>query len=281
MINPDLHLHTNRSDGVLSPELMAYECRQAGLTLMAVTDHDTFQGSDELMREDTGIPLIPGVELSLKDFSSLHLLCYGIAEGRPLRQKVSELAEKRRERAAKMLEKLSALGCPLSEQELRERCHGTIGRPHIARAMVHRGYVSSMSEAFNRYLGHNRPAYVAGERLGMAEALALVNEAGFVPVLAHPYELRLPQEQLFPLIQRWQAQGLKGIEVYHPSALSHGFDALDRFARANGLLVTGGSDFHQENDRHGKIGSMAAHWREAESDIQALMKALRKAAEGK
>lgn len=274
MTRPDLHLHSTFSDGVMVPELLLHEAVQAGVTVMAVTDHDTFAGSDALLGTDTPIPVIPGVELSISDMHGLHLLGYGYARGEELRRTVEALAQKRVERARRMLERLAEMGMPLDWRVLERKYRGTVGRPHIARAMVHARYVSRMQEAFDKYLGHGRPAYVPSERLGMAEALELLRRNGFVPVLAHPWELGLNAEQLVPLIDKWQAQGLLGLEVYHPSAESHGWHTLENIARRRGLLVTGGSDFHQENDRHGRIGATAPFWARAEEDMEALRDAL-------
>lgn len=267
-------MHSTFSDGVLSPELLVDEAMNAGLEIMAVTDHDTFAGSDVLCRTETPIPVIPGVELSISDMHGLHLLGYGLTEGAELRQVVEALAEKRVERARQILTRLRELGMPLDWKMLARKYRGTVGRPHIARAMVHAGYVSRMQEAFDRYLAHGRPAYVPSERLNMRDALALLRRSGFVSVLAHPYELQQPEQNLTALLEKWRGEGLMGVEVYHPSAAARGWDTLDRMARRMGLLVTGGSDFHQENDRHGRIGATADSWARAEEDMEALMCAL-------
>ncbi len=276
MTRPDLHLHTRYSDGVLTPEALAGACERAGVDVMAITDHDTFAGSDALQGKPHAPRLIPGVELSLRDMHGLHLLGYGLAEGRPLRRKVEELAHKRVERAREMLRRLAALGMPLDEKAIRSRCKGTVGRPHVARAMVAAGYVGCMQEAFEKYLGHDKPAYVPGERLSMAEALPLMRESGFVPVLAHPLELGLAPNLLASLLEKWQSEGLMGMEVYHPSAQGR-YGELDATARRMGLMVTGGSDFHQENDNHGRIGATLAYWARAQEDMEALLNALESA----
>ena len=274
----DLHMHSNRSDGVLSPETLVQEAKQCGISLMALTDHDCFDGCEELLAGEPSVALIPGVELSLKDLSGLHLLGYGFRRDTKLHHTVRQLADKRKNRAMEMLNRLEEMGMPLSWRELEKRCAGSVGRPHIARAMVHAGYVPSMKEAFDRFLGHGKPAYVAGERLDMSIALSLMRRSGFVPVLAHPYELQLEQPIRLSLIEKWQDQGLMGVEVYHPSARSYGFAELDRFARQRGLLVTGGSDFHQANDKHGSIGCMCEDWLTVREDVAALQRALEHAA---
>ena len=161
---------------------------------------------------------------------------------------------------------------PLQEESLAHQ--GTVGRMHIARAMVTAGYVATIQEAFDRYLGEGCPAYVPGERLSMEEALPLMRRSGFVPVLAHPTLLGMHDMALRPLLCTWQRQGLMGVEVYHPSRTGRGFGALARMARRMGLLVTGGSDFHQEGDSHGLPGCTADSWIAADRDVQALLDAM-------
>lgn len=265
-------MHTSFSDGVLTPAQLVEEAASLGVTVMAVTDHDTFRGADSLRGKKLPIPVIPGVELSLRGMRNLHLLGYGRGEARELRQTVADLARKREARAVAMLEKLAALGMPLQAESLAHE--GTVGRAHIARAMVAAGYVATVQEAFDRYLSEGCPAYVPGERLSMEEALPLMRRSGFVPVLAHPTLLGVDDMTLRTLLGSWQRLGLMGVEVYHPSRAGRGFDALARMARRMGLLVTGGSDFHQEGDSHGLPGCTADRWPHADRDVQALEQAM-------
>ena len=274
MTKPDLHMHSTCSDGVLPPLALVDAAVQAGVTVMALTDHDTFEGVDQLQGQDTPIPAIPGVELSLRDMHGLHLLGYGLSAAPELRQAVRELAGKRRARAQQMIDKLTALGMPLDYETLLGQCGGTIGRLHIARAMLAAGYVSTLQEAFERWIGNDGPAFVAGERLSMAEALPLMRRNGFVPVLAHPAELGKDELALRALLEQWQRQGLMGVEVFHPSQRGRGFGALEAMVRRMGLLVTGGSDFHLPGDKHGALGSMADSWQRREEDLSALMAAM-------
>jgi predicted metal-dependent phosphoesterase TrpH len=131
-----------------------------------------------------------------------------------------------------------------------------------------------MQEAFDRYLAAGRPAYVPGERLSMAEALPVMRRSGFVPVLAHPLLLGKEDHVLRMLVDSWKQQGLMGVEAYHPSA-APGRDAmLDRLARSMGLLVTGGSDYHCDDNRHGQPGSTCLHWHQAGEDVAALLQAM-------
>ncbi|MBQ8555546.1 MAG: PHP domain-containing protein [Clostridia bacterium] len=274
MMKPDLHMHTTSSDGLLPPrELVRLAARQ-GVTLMAVTDHDTFAGYEALAGEETPITVLQGVELSLRDMNGLHLLGYGLRVNTPLHAVVKDLADRRLHRARMMVERLCELGYPLDYDAICAECEGTVGRLHIARAMVEHGYVVDTNEAFDRFIGEDCPAYVSGERLSMAEALPLMHRSGFVPVLAHPYELDKEETTLRMLVQAWHRQGLMGMEVYHPSAMSRGHAALDSMARSIGLLVTGGSDYHCDDGRHGQPGCTAAAWRDAAADAAALLQAM-------
>ncbi|MBR6027802.1 MAG: PHP domain-containing protein [Clostridia bacterium] len=271
MIRPDLHLHSTASDGTLSPAELVKAAGEAGLTVISLTDHDTFAGYDAV-KETAGIELIPGIELSMGDMDGLHILCYGLTRAESLRQRVTDLAEKRLRRAERMCEKLEALGLPLDFDPVPGM---TIGRMQIARAMIEKGYVRTVAEAFARYIGNDGPAYVASERMSIAEALPLIRRCGFVPVLAHPCELKVSEALLSQLLDRWMEMGLMGVEAYHPSSAGGAFRVLERMARERGLLVTGGSDFHERNDtKHGTMGCMLKNWHSAGEDVERLKAAM-------
>ena len=162
------------------------------------------------------------------------------------------------------------MGYPLEDTLLHQQ--GTVGRAHIARALVEKGWLGSTQEAFDRFLAEGAPAYVPGRRLSMEQALTLLRQCGMVPVLAHPALLSVEETALPMLLQRWQSEGLMGVEVYHPAQRSRGFGGLERIARRMGLLVTGGSDFHTTaSDSHGQIGAMCASWPNAAEDAARLM----------
>lgn len=278
-MTPDLHMHTTSSDGLLKPRELVARAAQQGVTIMAITDHDTFDGVESLDGVRTEIPVLMGTELSLRDMRGLHLLGYGMGRGTELHRVVRELAVKRLSRARRMVEKLTELGMPLDYEEMCADCAGSVGRLHIARAMAAKGYIREPQEAFRHWIGSDGPAYVAGERLSMAEALPLMRRSGFVPVLAHPAELEKDDMTLRMLLESWQKQGLMGVEVYHPSQTGRGFAALDAMVRRMGLLVTGGSDYHSDGDgRHGQPGCTALNWRSADEDVAALQRAMRSAA---
>lgn len=275
MMKADLHMHTTSSDGVLSPaELVAYAAK-SGVTLMAVTDHDTFAGADQLRGVQTAIPVLTGIELSMADMHGLHLLGYGLGEAAELRRVVDQLAHNRLNRARRMVEKLGQMGYPLDYDAICAAAGEAVGRPHIARAMVAAGYISAAEEAFRGFIGDDDPAYVPSERLTMKEALPLLRRNGFVPVMAHPAEILKDDMTLRTLIAHWQQQGLRGVEVYHPSWEKRGYASLDAMVRRMGLLVTGGSDYHCEDDRHGRPGCTAAYWQHCAQDVAALQAAMR------
>ena len=271
----DLHLHTTSSDGALTPWELVEKAHGMGVDVMAVTDHDTFKGYEQLQGCTLPINVVQGVEMSMADRKNMHLLGYGLTSDTPLHQKVEALSAARVERARQMLDLLCEKGMPLDEAELFASCKGSVGRPHIAQMLVQKGYVHSCEEAFQRYLGDGCSCFVAGERLCLKDALRLMRQSGFVPVLAHPRLMGMGDQTLSMLLEAWREQGLMGLEVYHPSAEAKGYAPLDHMARRLGLLVTGGSDFHWEGDRHGLPGCTAAAWTSRQKDFDALLDAMK------
>ena len=176
-----------------------------------------------------------------------------------------------------MVQRLCALGRPIEMRRVRELAGGAIARPHIARALLEAGHVTSVSDAFDRFLKPGKPAYVPKDDVKVAEAVRLIAQAGGVAVLAHPMELKLGETQLQSLIGEWKAQGLAGVEAFHPSAQNNHAAFLLRMARREGLLVTGGSDFHGEAVRKTEIGEGLDRWTTMEDDVQALMARIRSA----
>lgn len=277
-MTPDLHMHSTSSDGLLTPLELIELSAASGVTVMAITDHDTLEGVDTLQGLETRIPVLVGIELSMRDMRGLHLLGYGMTEAAELRQVVQRLADQRLPRMRRMVERLTGMGYPLDYDEICASCDGAVGRPHLARAMVAHGYARDVNDAFDRFIGSHCPGYVPAERLSMAEALPLLRRNGFVPVLAHPAELEKDEMTTRVLIEAWQKQGLMGVEVYHPSWMSRGYAGLDAMVRRMGLLVTGGSDYHTDDGKHGQIGCTAPYWRRAEEDVQALLSAMEREA---
>lgn len=241
----DLHIHTTASDGHYSLEKVAQFAREKGLRYLAVTDHDTTEGlikHRQKMSEFT-IEIIPGIELS-SDLHGreIHILGYNInIFAKELQEKISQLKESRLSRSYRIVEKLQKEGYDITMNEVNNHIFATSspGRPHIALALIEKGYVSSIAEAFNKLLNPGCPGYVPRMRITPLEAVSLINNAGGVPVLAHP-GLALPLDFLPSLVEG----GLKGLEVFYPQHTEKVQRELFRLAQRYGLIITGGSDFH-------------------------------------
>ena len=274
----DLHMHSTASDGVYAPDALMALAAGQGFTHVALTDHDSMAGIPAAREaaKRLGMHLIPGVELSCGGQKEIHILGYGCdPEDTALRTFCERRVAQREERAEAMVQRLCALGKPIEMRRVRELAGGAIARPHIARALLEAGHVTSVSDAFDRFLKPGKPAYVPKDDVKVAEAVRLIAQAGGVAVLAHPMELKLGETQLQSLIGEWKAQGLAGVEAFHPSAQNNHAAFLTRMARREGLLVTGGSDFHGEAVRKTGIGEGLDRWEMMEDDVQALMARIR------
>lgn len=246
MAEVDLHLHTTESDGRLTPAEMVALVAHRGLRVVAITDHDITDGLEpawEAARAYPQLTLIPGVELSTDiPGSEVHILGYYIDHADPgFRSMLERFRESRVGRAQEMVRRLMALGLPVEWQRVEEIAgHGTIGRPHIAQAMVERGYVSLLQEAFEKYIGRNGPAYAEREKLTPVEAVQLIVQVGGVAVLAHPAQI----EDLDRMLESLEAAGLEGMEVYYAEYDARTIGRLAEVAQRHNLLPTGGSDYH-------------------------------------
>ena len=278
MTRPDLHMHTTASDGVFDAAQTARLVQRADVTLFSVTDHDTLAGLPQAAEAayDRGLAFIPGVEITTENEEDIHILGYGVKADDPvLNQRFSQIAGDRQERILAMGRMLEKLGFPLPLDEIFTQAGASIGRPHLARAMIKMGYAKDTGEAFERYLGKGCPAYLPRETMTAAEAVALLCQRGAIPVLAHPGLLKWPMERLLPMLRVWKEAGLEGLEAYHPAHRGN-YALWDRLARQNGLLVTGGSDFHGSGVNHGQIGETIADWPQAGADGWALFQAVRR-----
>jgi len=270
----DLHLHTTASDGVHAPEELVRMAAQRGFDVIAVTDHDSVDGLAAAREagKRLGVRVLSGVELGCTAHREVHVLGYGFdPENKTLMDFCKSRVSEREARAEKMIERLREAGKPVSMARVRELARGVIARPHIARALVEAGHASSVSDAFDRFLTPGRPTYVPREKVTVAEGVRLIREAGGVAVLAHPMELKMGETTLESLVGEWKAQGLEGVEVYHPSAQNNHAAFLHAMAKRLDLLVTGGSDFHGEAVRKTAVGEGLDRWRSMESDIHALL----------
>ncbi|OAT86701.1 PHP domain-containing protein [Desulfotomaculum copahuensis] len=255
----DLHVHTTASDGTGTPAQVVAMAKGLGLDALAITDHDTVAGVVPALAagRELGQVVLPGVELGTRyGGREIHMLGYLIdVNDGPLLSTLEMFRHDREQRLEKMLARLAGLGFPLTrEQVAAEVRGGAVGRPHVARALVKTGAVSSLEEAFDLYLGDGRPAYVPRLKYTPEAAIGLIRHAGGVAVLAHPGLSRC--DELIPGLVR---AGLQGLEVYHPE---HDAAATERYrmlCRRCRLVGTGGSDFHGlDHRKHGRLAAATA-----------------------
>lgn len=242
----DLHLHTTASDGRLSPTQLVRLVASQGVKVAAISDHDTTEGLAEAYRAAREFPalrIIPGIELSADVPSDeIHLLGYFMQyEVAEFQQVLQHFRQGRLERGRAMVEKLATLGINLEWERVQAIAgDGSVGRPHIALAMVERGYIKEPREAFLQYLRRDGPAYVEREKLKPAEAVSLLARVGGVAVLAHPAQLSNIDDRL----RKLKAAGLVGMEVYYAQYRPETVQSLAAVAARHGLIPCGGSDYH-------------------------------------
>ena len=244
----DLHTHSTASDGTLTPTELMRAAKAAGLSAIALTDHDTFEGLPEARAEAQrqGLELVPGCELSL-DYGGLptHLLALFVDE-RPghVVHELTRVRVARANRNAIMLEKLKSVGVHLRREDVERHATGVVGRPHMAQAMLAAGVVKSFDEAFTRFLGSNGLAYVPKVKLTPAEAIGAIHADGGLAVLAHPYLLSQQPRHIEAMLLDLTGMGLDGVEVYYTEHSDKYTALVAELAQRLGLLMSGGSDFH-------------------------------------
>lgn len=245
----DLHMHSMFSDGTFTPEELVKEAGRQGLTAMALTDHDTTGGVTRLLEaaRQSGIRAFSGVEVSADaGAGTMHVLGYGVdPANKSLIEHLRWIREGRDERNQEILHKLNRLGMRLTYEDVRVHAGAdVVARPHFAQALIAKGYVRNKKDAFDRFLARGKPAYAERRRLEPAETFALIRSAGGIPVLAHPFTLKLVGSAFREAIALYKEQGLGGLEVYYPE---HTPDLVREYRRMTAdlkMLATGGSDFH-------------------------------------
>lgn len=251
----DLHCHTTASDGLFTPWELIQAASALGLKAVGLTDHDTVSGWSEGLKAgaEFGVDILRGIELNTEwEGIEVHILGYEPdPESSQLQNKLLELREARAERMLKILNRLRDLKIDITVEEIRRIARGeSVGRPHVAQALLQRGYVKTIKEAFDRYIGLGAPAYVPRFKLTPEEAIQLIRKAGGIAVLAHP-----GIHQLGKLIPTWVKAGLQGIEVSHSEHTLEDERNYCALAEQFHLIKTGGSDFHGEERKPGvKLG---------------------------
>jgi predicted metal-dependent phosphoesterase TrpH len=290
----DLHMHSTASDGTDAPEALPALALAAGVQAIALTDHDTTAGVQACARacEAAGVAFVPGIELStnpsevrhepLPDgrLGTLHILGLFIDPAHPALEELhQQMLEVRQQRNPQIIENLNKLGVRISYEEVQamaqEMGSNVIGRPHIAQMLVRKGYVKSISDAFARYIGEGKPAYARKQLLSPARAIEVIHEAGGLAALAHPVQLRCPDDaSLVHVVQRLASLGLDAIETRHRDHTPAQIQRYTELAGQFNLLVTGGSDYHGSR-KPDPIGcqhvpysvyeTLLAHWKQKRS----------------
>jgi predicted metal-dependent phosphoesterase TrpH len=245
----DLHSHTTYSDGSASPHELVMLASEAGALALAITDHDTVAGLAEgrAAAQAAGIEFIDGIEISAEySPGTMHILGYYIdAESEALLSTLEELRDARDNRNPKIASRLQALGIDISYDEVQALAgNEVVGRPHFARVLLEKGYVESIQDAFNRFLGKGAAAYEEKKRLSPDESIELIHRAGGVAVLAHPYQLKLSAADTDAMLGKLAGMGLDGVEAIYSRHSKTDRDIYSEMAARHGLLVTGGSDYH-------------------------------------
>lgn len=257
----DLHMHSTASDGARTPQEVVDAAVAAGLAAIALTDHDTIDGlaAAQTAGEQRGVRVVAGVELSaVEGAAETHVLGLHLSNIPAIESRLEQLREMRHTRAARIVERLNTLGVPISlDAVLQHSAGGAVGRPHVARALVAAGHATDFKQAFERYLGNGRAAYVPKDKLPIEDAIEVIHSAGGIAVLAHPGSLGT-RERIAVLADA----GLDGVEVLHPSHSWEDSQRLDALAAEFTLVRSGGSDWHGTTETSRSLGMMRvpAQW---------------------
>jgi predicted metal-dependent phosphoesterase TrpH len=257
----ELHCHSTASDGTLTPTQVAELAKRSGMTALALTDHDTVAGIGEAASAAgaLGIDFLPGIEISAEypHPGTMHILGYGVDPENPkLKSLTEDLLAGRDNRNPRIVAKLNEMGVAVTMKEWEDEARGAVlGRPHLAAILHRKGYVSSIKQAFDKYIGQGAPAYFDKERLTPRQAIERIRASGGLPVLAHPIQLRTENDaQLERVAKDLLDLGLIGLEVIHSDHDAALVEKYTQLADRLGLLKTGGSDFHGTNKKDIELG---------------------------
>ncbi|MEO9038274.1 MAG: PHP domain-containing protein [Gemmatimonadaceae bacterium] len=260
-------MHSTASDGSRAPGDVVREAKRVGLAAIALTDHDTLDGIAEATAtgEELGVRVVAGIELSaVEGDSETHILGLHLSDPREMEDALVGLREMRRSRAERIVKRLNELGVRVEFAAVLEQAGGgAIGRPHVARAMIAEGWAVDFRDAFDRYLGNGRPAYVSKDRLAVADAIGLIHRAGGLAVLAHP-----GQHGTRDRVEAFVREGIDGLEVRHPGHSSEDTTRLAALVAHFSLVASGGSDWHGASEGPRLLGMMhvPAEWLQIQDD---------------
>lgn len=244
----DLHTHSTASDGSMTPGELVHHAKEAGLSALALTDHDTLDGLEEAAEAglENGIEVIRGVEIGVEYKPEMHILGYFFNDDyKKLQPLLNKLRENRERRNPKIIAKLNEMGFDITYEEVVKEAKGNVvARPHFAKVLMDKGYVGSIAEAFEKFLAAGKPAYFKKDKLTPLQGVTEIRKAGGLPVLAHPMYLNLSYTELDELLAEMKNAGLAGMEVYYSQQDGELTRQYEKLARKHNLFMTGGSDFH-------------------------------------
>ncbi len=255
----DLHTHSLKSDGSMTPAEVVREAKKAGLAAIALSDHDTVDGLPEAIAEGEkiGVEVIPAIEFSVQSKTETHILGYFIDYNNPdLKQMLREVVDLRIERNHVTTQRLNELGFDITLEEVRALApNNFVGRAHFARVLMDKGYTESVKEGFDKYMSVGKYAYCEKQRLTAGDAVELIAKCGGISFLAHPHLTKLPDDELKAFLVELKGYGLCGLEGYYTDYTSEMQQKYQSMAKELGLMISGGTDFHAAMKPHISIGT--------------------------
>lgn len=275
----DLHIHSTISDGTLTPDEIALKLKDSGLYAFSLTDHDTTSGIPHILESNITkqIHFIPGIEISCDTQKhEIHMLGYGIDwKNIPLNKKLSSIRHGRLQRNLNMAALFQKDGIPVTLEKLQNGDPDTvITRAHFSRVLIEEGVCKTREQAFRKYLGENSKYYLPKPFLAPEDAISLIQDAGGIPILAHPFQYGFSNLELQKLIEELMSYGLQGLEIYHSTHHIGQITKLRQWQNHYGLLGSGGSDFHGSNKPDIQIGSGRGNLKVPDHLYDLLMEAL-------
>ncbi len=255
----DLHTHSLKSDGSMTPAEVVQEAKRAGLAAIALSDHDTVDGLEEAIAEGKkqGVEVVPAIEFSVISKTETHILGYFIDYNNPKLQKMlKEVVELRIQRNYVTTQRLNELGFDITLEEVRALApNNFVGRAHFARVLMDKGYTQSVKEGFDKYMSVGKYAYCEKQRLTAREAVELIAECDGISFLAHPHLTKLPDDELREFLLELKGYGLCGLEGYYTDYTPEMQEKYQNLAKELGLMISGGTDFHAKMKPHISIGT--------------------------
>lgn len=255
----DLHTHSLKSDGSMTPAEVVREAKRAGLHAIALSDHDTVDGLPEAIEEGKkiGVEVVPAIEFSVQSKTETHILGYYIDYENPeLKKVLEEVVDLRIERNHVTCQRLNELGFDITLEEVRALApNNFVGRAHFARVLMDKGYTESVKEGFDKYMSAGQYAYCEKQRLTAEQAVKLIKKCGGLAFVAHPHLIKISDEELVEFLKQLKEYGLDGIEGFYTDYTPEMQTKFQSMAKELGLLISGGTDFHAQMKPHISIGT--------------------------